>query len=43
VQLKFFAGLTNQQVAETLGISIDTAKRDWKIARARLGACLSEE
>jgi RNA polymerase sigma factor (TIGR02999 family) len=43
VQLKFFAGLTNEQVADTLGISIDTVKRDWKIARARLGACLDNE
>jgi RNA polymerase sigma factor (TIGR02999 family) len=42
VQLKFFAGLTNEQVAETLEISVDTVKRDWKVARARLGALLSE-
>jgi RNA polymerase sigma factor (TIGR02999 family) len=42
VQLKFFAGLTNEQVAEALNLSIDTVKRDWKTARARLGACLSD-
>lgn len=40
VQLKFFAGLTNEQIAEVLEVSIDTVKRDWKIARARLGAYL---
>jgi RNA polymerase sigma-70 factor, ECF subfamily len=43
VQLKFFAGLTNEQVAETLDISIDTVKRDWRIARARLGALLTDD
>jgi RNA polymerase sigma-70 factor, ECF subfamily len=43
VQMKFFAGLTNDQIAETLELSIDTVKRDWKIARARLGACLTDE
>jgi RNA polymerase sigma factor (TIGR02999 family) len=41
VQLKFFAGLTNEQIAQSLEISTDTVKRDWKIARARLGACLN--
>lgn len=43
VQLKFFAGLTNEQIAEALEVSTDTVKRDWKIARARLGACLSAD
>jgi RNA polymerase sigma factor (TIGR02999 family) len=43
VMLKFFAGLTNEQVAELLGISIDKVKRDWKIAKARLGARLSDD
>ena len=42
VQLKFFAGLTNEQIARSLEVSVDTVKRDWKIARARLGACLSD-
>ncbi|MBX9790473.1 MAG: sigma-70 family RNA polymerase sigma factor [Pirellulales bacterium] len=41
VQLRFFAGLTNQQIAEALGVSVDTVKRDWKVARARLGSQLS--
>lgn len=42
VQLKFFGGLTNEMIAETVNISIDTVKRDWTAARARLGAQLSE-
>lgn len=36
VKLRFFTGLTNQQAAETLGISERTAKRDWEFARAWL-------
>jgi RNA polymerase sigma factor (TIGR02999 family) len=43
VQLKFFAGLSNQQVAEMLDVSIDTVKRDWQKGRARLGACLCND
>jgi RNA polymerase sigma factor (TIGR02999 family) len=43
VQLKFFAGLTNEQVAKALNISVDTVKRDWQRARARIGACLAED
>jgi RNA polymerase sigma factor (TIGR02999 family) len=43
VQLKFFAGLTNEQIAKTIGISVDTVKRDWQRARARLGAMLIDD
>jgi RNA polymerase sigma factor (TIGR02999 family) len=43
VQLKFFAGLTNEEIAKTLGVSVDTVKRDWQRARARLGACLCDD
>jgi RNA polymerase sigma factor (TIGR02999 family) len=39
-QLKFFAGLTNKQIAESLDVSVDTVKRDWNSARARIGACV---
>jgi RNA polymerase sigma factor (TIGR02999 family) len=42
VELRFFAGLREDEIAEALGISIVTVKRDWKFARAwllsRLGA-----
>jgi RNA polymerase sigma factor (TIGR02999 family) len=36
VKLRFFAGLTNAQVAEALGISTSTADNDWAYARAWL-------
>jgi RNA polymerase sigma factor (TIGR02999 family) len=38
VKLRFFAGLTNQEAAETLGISASTADNDWAYARAWLRA-----
>jgi RNA polymerase sigma factor (TIGR02999 family) len=36
VELRFFGGLTFQQVAQALNISEKTAKRDWQMARAWL-------
>ncbi|MBL9126825.1 MAG: RNA polymerase subunit sigma, partial [Verrucomicrobiales bacterium] len=36
VQLRFFAGLTLEQAAAVVGISVPTAKRDWAFARAWL-------
>jgi RNA polymerase sigma factor (TIGR02999 family) len=36
VKLRFFAGLTNAQAAEALGISVSTADNDWAYARAWL-------
>ena len=36
VKLRYFAGLTIEQAAETLGISLATAHRDWNYARAWL-------
>jgi RNA polymerase sigma factor (sigma-70 family) len=36
VKLRFFAGLTNQQAADALGISSSTADNDWAYARAWL-------
>ena len=36
VEMKFFAGMTNQEIAAALGISDATVERDWKIARAWL-------
>jgi RNA polymerase sigma-70 factor, ECF subfamily len=36
VELRFFGGLEEHEVAEVLGVSIITVKRDWKVARAWL-------
>jgi RNA polymerase sigma factor (TIGR02999 family) len=36
VKLRFFAGLTNEQAARALGISVSTADNDWTYARAWL-------
>ena len=36
VEMKFFGGLTNEEVAEVLGISDSTVKREWRMARAWL-------
>ncbi len=36
VKLRFFAGLTNQQAAEALGISASTADNDWAYAKSWL-------
>jgi RNA polymerase sigma factor (TIGR02999 family) len=36
VELRFFGGLENEEVAEALGVSLATVKRDWTIARAWL-------
>ena len=36
VELRFFAGLTEEEVGEVLGLSVRTVKRDWRIARAWL-------
>jgi RNA polymerase sigma factor (TIGR02999 family) len=36
VELRFFGGLSEEEVAEALGVSTITVKRDWKAARAWL-------
>jgi RNA polymerase sigma factor (TIGR02999 family) len=38
VKLRYFAGLTMEQAAEALGVSVRTAGRDWAYARAWLFA-----
>ncbi len=43
VKLRFFAGLTNKQAANALGISTATADRAWSFARAWLKSAMSEE
>jgi len=36
VKLRYFAGLTNEEVSEVMGISVSTAKNYWTFARAWL-------
>ena len=38
VELRFFGGLSNEEAAEVLGVSLATVKRDWALARAWLHA-----
>src|SRR5438270_13408246 len=42
VKLRYFAGLSLEEAAACLGISLATAKRYWAVARARLFVALSE-
>lgn len=34
VELRFFGGLTMEEAAESLGVSLVTAKREWRLAKA---------
>ena len=36
VELRYFGGLNIEETADTLGVSVDTVKRDWRMARAWL-------
>ena len=36
VELKFFGGLENDEIAQVMGLSVATVKRDWSLARAWL-------
>ncbi|MBX3291777.1 MAG: sigma-70 family RNA polymerase sigma factor [Acidobacteria bacterium] len=42
VEMRYFGGLTEDQIAETLGISARTVRRDWTVARAWLYRELSD-
>ena len=41
VELRYFGGLSVQEIAEVMGISPETVKRDWKMAKAWLFGALS--
>jgi RNA polymerase sigma factor (TIGR02999 family) len=41
VELRFFGGLMESEVAELLGLSVPTVKRRWRMARAWLHSYLS--
>ena len=43
VELRVFGGLTNSEIAEFIGISEITVKRDWKLALAWLRKQLESE
>ena len=43
VELRFFGGLTEDEIADVLGVSAITVKRDWRIARAELHRQLGED
>ena len=43
VELRYFGGLSIEETAEALGVSLDTAKRDWRLARAWLLTELSSK
>jgi RNA polymerase sigma factor (sigma-70 family) len=43
VKLRYFAGLTIEEIAASLGISVRTANRHWAFARAWLYQQLSEQ
>ncbi len=40
VELRFFSGLTNQEIAELLDVSLSTVERHWRLARAWLRSAL---
>jgi len=41
VELRFFTGLTEEEIGEVLGVSPRTVKREWRVARAWLHGELS--
>ena len=43
VEMRYFGDLDNDQIAEVLGISLATVKRDWQFARAWLRARLDAD
>lgn len=43
VEMRFFAGLSFEEIAEVIGISERTAKRDWTMARAWLHTELTKD
>jgi RNA polymerase sigma-70 factor, ECF subfamily len=43
VELRFFTGLSLEEVADEIGVSLATAKRDWNMARAWLRRELTQD
>jgi RNA polymerase sigma-70 factor (ECF subfamily) len=42
VEMRFFGGMTVEETADALGVSIDTVKRDWRLAKLWLLNALTE-
>jgi len=40
VELRFFCGLTNEQVAQTMGVSLSSVERSWRTARLWLSRAI---
>ncbi|MCI0392806.1 MAG: sigma-70 family RNA polymerase sigma factor [Acidobacteria bacterium] len=43
VEMRFFGGLTEEEIAEALNVSVETVRRDWRLARSWLRRKLSGE
>lgn len=43
VELRFFGGLTEEETAEVMGISVPTIQREWRAAKAWLYQMLTDE
>jgi RNA polymerase sigma factor (TIGR02999 family) len=43
VELRFFGGHTDEEIADILGLSLPTVRRDWKVARAWLKVWLKSD
>jgi RNA polymerase sigma-70 factor, ECF subfamily len=43
VELRFFGGLSNEEIAEVLNVSTNTVTRDWNVAKAWLHREMSKE
>jgi RNA polymerase sigma factor (TIGR02999 family) len=43
VELRFFGGLQEDEIAEVLNVAVITVKRDWRVARAWLIARLQTD
>lgn len=42
VELRFYGGLTHQEIAEVMGVSLSSVERHWRFARAWLYRALAE-
>ncbi len=42
VEMRYFAGMTEQEIGDALGIAVRTVRRDWEKARLLLAAMLRE-